>query len=151
MTLEFPASTYPDSIFKPRKPDESQSLGDDPTFNVLLKGYKTRSVIYERMLPDNISTALKIQGPRGANSTAIFDHKGQIKFITGPRNPDIPNSGLFGILSQGQQQTHQGRSNIQYNVGGSADEGQALNVLAYGDVVEQALVDHVTSKQQKFL
>ena len=61
MTLEFPASTYPDSIFKPRKPDESQSLGDDPTFNVLLKGYKTRSVIYERMLPDNISTALKIQ------------------------------------------------------------------------------------------
>ena len=139
MTLEFPASTYPDSIFKPRKPDESQSLGDDPTFNVLLKGYKTRSVIYERMLPDNISTALKIQGPRGANSTAIFDHKGQIKFITGPRNPDIPNSGLFGILSQGQQQTHQGRSNIQYNVGGSADEGQALNVLAYGDVVEQAI------------
>ena len=77
MTLEFPASTYPDSIFKPRKPDESQSLGDDPTFNVLLKGYKTRSVIYERILPDNISTALKIQGPRGANSTAIFDHKGQ--------------------------------------------------------------------------
>ena len=38
-----------------------------------------------------------------------------------------------------REQTHQGRSNIQYNVGGSADEGQALNVLAYGDVVEQAI------------
>jgi hypothetical protein len=136
---EFPASTYPKSIFEPRKPDETQSLGGDPTFNVLLKGYKTRSVIYERMLPDNVSTALKIQGPRGSNSTAIFDHKGQIKFITGPRNPDIPNSGIFGISSQGQQQLHAGRSNIQYNVGGSADEGQALNVLAYGDVVEQAI------------
>ena len=71
MTLEFPASTYPDSIFKPRKPDESQSLGDDPTFNVLLKGYKTRSVIYERMLPDNISTALKIQGPRAVSYTHL--------------------------------------------------------------------------------
>ena len=69
---EFPASTYPKSIFEPRKPDETQSLGGDPTFNVLLKGYKTRSVIYERMLPDNVSTALKIQGPRGSNSTAIF-------------------------------------------------------------------------------
>jgi hypothetical protein len=91
------------------------------------------------MLPDNVSTALKIQGPRGSNSTAIFDHKGQIKFITGPRNPDIPNSGIFGISSQGQQQLHAGRSNIQYNVGGSADEGQALNVLAYGDIVEQAI------------
>ena len=136
---EFPASTYPKSIFEPRKPDETQSLGGDPTFNVLLKGYKTRSVIYERMLPDNVSTALKIQGPRGSNSTAIFDHKGQIKFITGPRNPDIPNSGIFGISSQGQQQLHAGRSNIQYNVGGSADEGQALNVLAYGDIVEQAI------------
>ena len=52
MTIEFPASTYPDSIFKQTSPDQSQSLDDNPTFNVLLKGYKTRSMLYER-LSDN--------------------------------------------------------------------------------------------------
>ena len=46
---------------------------------------------------------------------------------------------MFGIQSQGQQQQHLGRSNLQYNVGGTEDEGQALNVLAYGDVVEQCI------------
>jgi len=137
MTLEFPASTYPDSIFKQTSPDQSQSLDDNPTFNVLLKGYKTRSMLYERLLPDNTGGALRIQGPRGGNTAIIMDNKGSIKIKTGPLNTNIAGSGILGIKTQGQQQLHQGRSNIQYNIGGSENEGQALNVLAYGDVVEE--------------
>ena len=137
MTLEFPASTYPDSIFKQTSPDQSQSLDDNPTFNVLLKGYKTRSMLYERLLPDNTGGALRIQGPRGGNTAIVMDNKGSIKIKTGPLNTNIAGSGILGIKTQGQQQLHQGRSNIQYNIGGSENEGQALNVLAYGDVVEE--------------
>ena len=137
MTLEFPASTYPDSIFKQTTPDEKQSLDDNPTFNVLLKGYKTRSMLYERLLPDNTSGALRLQGPRGGNTALIMDNKGSIKIKTGPKNTNIAGSGILGIKTQGQQQLHDGRSNIQYNVGGSENEGQALNILAYGDVVEE--------------
>ena len=137
MTLEFPASTYPDSIFKQTSPDQSQSLDDNPTFNVLLKGYKTRSMLYERLLPDNTGGALRIQGPRGGNTAIIMDNKGSIKIKTGPLNTNIAGSGILGIKTQGQQQLHQGRSNIQYNIGGSENEGQALNILAYGDVVEE--------------
>ena len=137
MTLEFPASTYPDSIFKQSTPNESQSLDDNPTFNVLLKGYKTRSMLYERLLPDNTGGALRIQGPRGGNTAIVMDNKGSIKIKTGPLNTNIAGSGILGIRTQGQQQLHLGRSNIQYNIGGSENEGQALNILAYGDVVEE--------------
>ena len=76
MTIEFPASTYPDSIFTQTTPDQTQSLDDSPTFNVLLKGYKTRSMMYERLLPDNTGGALRIQGPRGGNTAIIMDNKG---------------------------------------------------------------------------
>ena len=76
--MEFPASTYPKSIFEQTTPDESQSLDDNPTFNVLLKGYKTRSMLYERLLPDNTSGALRLQGPRGGNTAIIMDNKGSI-------------------------------------------------------------------------
>ena len=46
---------------------------------------------------------------------------------------------MLGIKTYGQQQIHYERSNIQYNVGGSDNEGQALNVLAYGDIVEETI------------
>ena len=107
MTLEFPASTYPDSIFKQSTPNESQSLDDNPTFNVLLKGYKTRSMLYERLLPDNTGGALRIQGPRGGNTAIVMDNKGSIKIKTGPLNTNIAGSGILGIKTQGQQQLHQ--------------------------------------------
>ena len=137
MTLEFPASTYPDSIFKQTTPDESQSLADGPTYTELLKGWRTRSIIYERQLPDGTSNALRIQGPRGGNTAFIMDNNGSIKIKTGPKNTNVAGSGILGIKTQGQQQLHEGRSNLQYNVGGSENEGQALNILAYGDVVEE--------------
>ena len=137
--MEFPASSYPKSIFEQSTPDQQQSLDDNPTFNVLLKGYKTRSMLYERLLPDNTSGALRLQGPRGGNTAIIMDNKGSIKIKTGPKNTEIAGSGILGIKTQGQQQLHEGRSNIQYNPGGSENEGQALNVLAYGDVVEETV------------
>ena len=137
MTIEFPASTYPDSIFTQTTPDQTQSLDDSPTFNVLLKGYKTRSMMYERLLPDNTGGALRLQGPRGGNTAFIMDNNGSIKIKTGPKNTNVAGSGILGIKTQGQQQLHEGRSNLQYNVGGSENEGQALNILAYGDVVEE--------------
>ena len=137
MTIEFPASTYPDSIFTQTTTDQTQSLDDSPTFNVLLKGYKTRSMMYERLLPDNTGGALRLQGPRGGNTAFIMDNNGSIKIKTGPKNTNVAGSGILGIKTQGQQQLHEGRSNLQYNVGGSENEGQALNILAYGDVVEE--------------
>ena len=139
MTLEFPASTYPESIFKQTTPDETQSLADGPRYTELLKGWRTRSTIYERQLPDGTSNALRIQGPSGGNAAIILNDKGSVKIKCGPYNTNVAGSGLFGIQSQGQQQQHLGRSNLQYNVGGTEDEGQALNVLAYGDVVEQCI------------
>tara|TARA_B100001287_G_scaffold276715_1_gene288899 strand:+ start:6967 stop:8028 length:1062 start_codon:yes stop_codon:yes gene_type:complete len=139
MTLEFPASTYPESIFKQTTPDETQSLADGPRYTELLKGWRTRSIIYERQLPDGTSNALRIQGPSGGNAAIILNDKGSVKIKCGPYNTNVAGSGLFGIQSQGQQQQHLGRSNLQYNVGGTEDEGQALNVLAYGDVVEQCI------------
>ena len=147
--MEFPASSYPKSIFEQTTPDESQSLDDNPTFNVLLKGYKTRSMLYERLLPDNTSGALRLQGPRGGNTAIIMDNKGSIKIKTGPKNTEIAGSGILGIKTQGQQQLHEGRSNIQYNPGGSENEGQALNVLAYGDVVEETVGHTRYMKAQK--
>ena len=147
--MEFPASTYPKSIFEQSTPDQQQSLDDNPTFNVLLKGYKTRSMLYERLLPDNTSGALRLQGPRGGNTAIIMDNKGSIKIKTGPKNTEIAGSGILGIKTQGQQQLHEGRSNIQYNPGGSENEGQALNVLAYGDVVEETVGHTRYMKAQK--
>ena len=45
----FPAADYPDDIFQQTTPDESQELGDGPRFNTLIKGWRTRSEIYERV------------------------------------------------------------------------------------------------------
>ena len=63
---------------------------------------------------------------------------GQIKIMTGEKT-DVAGSGILGIKTYGQQQIHYERSNIQYNEGGEENDGQALNILAYGDVVEQAI------------
>ena len=93
MTLEFPASTYPDSIFKQTTPDESQSLSDGPNYTELLKGWRTRSIIYERQLPDGTSNALRIQGPRGGNAAIILNDNGCVKIKCGPYNTNIAGSG----------------------------------------------------------
>ena len=135
---QFPKQKPIKSIFKQTTDDEDQKLEGSPEFTVLMKGYRTRSCIYERILPDNVSSALRINGPRGSNACMIYNQLGQIKIKTGLKTKQA-GSGLFGLKTFGQQQLHHGRSNIQYNAGGSEDDGQALNVLAYGDVVEETV------------
>ena len=134
--MEFPASTYPTDLFKQTTPDETQELSSGPKFRTVWKGSLTRSEIYERMLPDNLTCALRIDGP--ADSAIVLNNKGNIRIITGEKT-DIAGTGMLGIKTYGQQQIHYERSNIQYNVGGSDNEGQALNVLAYGDIVEETI------------
>lgn len=139
MSFPYFSSVEPvDSIFKQTGPDEDQKLEGSPNFTVLMKGYKTRSCIYERILPDDVGGALRIQGPRGSNTAMIFDNLGTIKIKTGLKTAQA-GSGIFGLKTYGQQQLHNGRSNLQYNTGGKEDEGEALNILCYGDVVEEVI------------
>ena len=72
MTLEFPASTYPTDLFKQTTPDETQELSSGPKFRTVWKGSLTRSEIYERMLPDNLTCALRIDGP--ADSAIVLNN-----------------------------------------------------------------------------
>ena len=130
------AKEYPNNIFKQTTPDEEQALLDQPRFCTWTKGWLTRSEIYERMLPDGLTSALRIDGP--SDSAFSLDDKGNVRILTGKKT-QVAGSGVLGIKTWGQQQLHNERSNIQYCAGGTENEGQALNVLAYGDVVEQAI------------
>ena len=130
------AKEYPNNIFKQTTPDEEQSLSDQPRFQTWYKGWITRSEIYERMLPDGLTCALRIDGP--SDSAFSLDDKGNVRILTGKKT-QVAGSGVLGIKTWGQQQLHNERSNIQYCAGGTENEGQALNVIAYGDVVEQLI------------
>ena len=130
------AQEYPNNIFKQTTPDEEQALSDKPRFQTWYKGWLTRSEIYERRLPDGLTSALRIDGP--GDSAFSLDNKGNIRILTGKKT-EVAGSGVLGIKTWGQQQLHNERSNIQYCAGGTENEGQALNVVAYGDVVEQAI------------
>ncbi|AIX20475.1 baseplate hub and tail lysozyme [Synechococcus phage ACG-2014e] len=130
------ASTYPTTIAKPTTPDESQELSENPRFRTWYKGTLTRSEIYERVLPDKETKSLRIDGPE--DSTILQNNLGQIKIITGQKDTERgPGSGKLCIRSWGQQQRHEHRSNLEFNAGDDTDEGQALNVLCYGDYVEK--------------
>ena len=137
MSTVKPAKTYPDTIFKQKTPDEAQKLNNGPRFNTWYKGWFTRSEIYERMMPDGLTSALRIEGPDSGGAAIVMNSKGNIKLITGKRT-DVAGSGTLDINTQGSNQLHNGRTNIQYNEGGSGD-GEALNILCYGDHVEQAM------------
>ena len=87
MSKQKPASTYPKSIAKPSSANETQELSSNPKWHTIYKGKLTRSHLYERMLPDNISCVLRIQGPE--DSAIVQDNLGCIKLITGERNTRI--------------------------------------------------------------
>lgn len=149
MSKQFSAYTYPDYIFKPTTSGEVQELKDHPRFNTWHKGHLTRSEIYERLLPDGETAALRIDGP--SDSAMVLDSKGCLRLLTGERSKEQgPGSGKLCIKTSGQQQLHQERSDIQYN-SGDDEEGQALNILAYGDVVEQAIGGTRYIKAQKIV
>lgn len=137
MSKQTAALSYPNNIFKQTTPDEEQALSDNPRFQTWYKGWLTRSEIYERMLPDGETCALRIDGP--GDSAFSLDNRGNVRILTGVRDKESgPGSGILGIKTWGQQQIHNNRSNIQYNAGDDK-EGQALNIVAYGDIVEQAV------------
>lgn len=137
MSQQFSAFTYPDFIFKPTTFDETQELSDQPRFHTWYKGVLTGSEIYERTLPDGESNALRIDGP--SDGAIVLDNKGCIKLLTGVRDKETgPGSGRLCVHSWGQLQKHEGRSNIEYSCGDD-EEGQALNLVAYGDIVEQTI------------
>ena len=138
MSTVKPAKTYPDTIFKQKTPDEAQKLNSGPRFNTWYKGWFTRSEIYERMMPDGLTSALRIEGPDSGGAAIVMNSKGNIKLITG-KSTDVAGSGTLDINTQGSNQLHNGRTNIQYNEGGTEGKGEALNILCYGDHVEQAM------------
>ena len=144
-----PAKTYPDTIFKQKTPDEAQKLNSGPRFNTWYKGWFTRSEIYERMMPDGLTSALRIEGPDSGGAAIVMNSKGNIKLITG-KSTDVAGSGTLDMNTQGSNQLHNGRTNIQYNEGGSGD-GEALNVLCYGDYVEQSMGSTRYIRAQKIL
>ena len=132
------AKTYPDTIFNQKTPDEAQQLNSGPRFNTWYKGWYTRSEIYERMMPDGLTSALRMEGPDSGGAAIVMNSKGNLKLITGVRT-EAAGTGTLDIKTHGCNQLHNGRTNIQYNPGGTENEKQALNVLAYGDVVEQLI------------
>ena len=138
MSTVKPAKTYPDKIFNQKTPDEAQQLNSGPRFNTWYKGWFTRSEIYERMMPDGLTSALRMEGPDSGGAAIVMNSKGNLKLITGGRT-EVAGSGTLDIKTHGCNQLHNGRTNIQYNPGGTENEKQALNVLAYGDVVEQLI------------
>ena len=132
------AKTYPDTIFKQKTPDEAQQLNSGPRFNTWYNGWYTRSEIYERMMPDGLTSALRMEGPDSGGAAIVMNSKGNLKLITGVRT-EAAGTGTLDIKTHGCNQLHNGRTNIQYNPGGTENEKQALNVLCYGDVVEQLI------------
>ena len=144
-----PASQYPTSIAKPTTPNEEQQLSDNPRFRTWYKGTLTRSEIYERMLPDGQTGALRIEGPE--DSAIVQDSLGCIKLITGQRNPEKgPGSGRLCVRTWGYQAQHNQRANLEFNKGDDKEK-QALNLLCYGDYVEQSVGSTRFIKAQKIV
>lgn len=154
-------STYDDvkkeGPAKPSTPDETQELKECPRYSTAYKGSLTRSEIYERLMPDKKTGALRIDGPiipgaPGGGAFMSFLSDGSIVIKTGKKSEESgPSSGVLCIDTEGQQQRHKGRTVIEYNEGGTEGEGEALNIIAYGDVTEDAEGSQRTIKAQKIL
>lgn len=137
---------------KPTKPDETQTLRDCPKYNTAYKGALTGSIIYERMLQDKKTGALRIDGPADGGAFMAFHSSGSITLRTGERNPDNgSDSGMLHVRTNGQIQIHEEFSYIQYNKGGTEGAGEALNIMAYGDVTENAYGSQRTIKAKKII
>ena len=138
MSLTFPAKEYPEDIFKQTTPDETQELSDGPRFNTLVKGWRTRSEIYERIFPDGETSALRIDGPARGGCFTTYKSDGGIRISSGPLDTEVAGSAIIGIRSEGGMiQEHMACSYYEYNTGGEENEGTALSIMAYGDVIEE--------------
>jgi len=142
------AYSYPTDIFKQTTPDESQDV-PAPIWQPWYKGYLTGSEIYERMLPDGEGKCLRIDGP--GESAFYLDQKGRIKLLGGQRNKELgPDSGKLDVKCAGSQVKFTEPSNFVFEEGESED-GQALNVLCYGDYVEESKGSERHIKAQKII
>ena len=145
-----PANEYPTGIFKQTTADETQNLKDGPVFTTCWKGVLTRSQIYERMYPDGQTSTLRIDGPEGTAGFLSLQNNGSIVIVTGEKNVEKgASSGKLCIHTHGQQQKHEQVTHIEYNCG---DDGhEALNIIAYGDIVEEATGSERHIKAQKIV
>ncbi len=150
MSHAVPANEYPTGIFKQTKADETQNLKDGPVFTTCWKGVLTRSQIYERMYPDGQTSTLRIDGPEGTAGFLSLQNNGSIVIVTGEKNVEKgASSGKLCIHTHGQQQKHEQVTYIEYNCGDDGDE--ALNIIAYGDIVEEATGSERHIKAQKIV
>jgi len=150
MSHAVPANKYPTGIFKQTTADETQSLKDGPVFTTCWKGVLTRSQIYERMYPDGQTSTLRIDGPDGTAGFLSLQNNGSIVIVTGEKNVEKgASSGKLCIHTHGQQQKHEQVTHIEYNCGDDGDE--ALNIIAYGDIVEEATGSERHIKAQKII
>ena len=150
MSHAVPANEYPTGIFKQTTADETQNLKDGPVFTTCWKGVLTRSQIYERMYPDGQTSTLRIDGPEGTAGFLSLQNNGSIVIVTGEKNVEKgASSGKLCIHTHGQQQKHEQVTHIEYNCG---DDGhEALNIIAYGDIVEEATGSERHIKAQKIV
>ena len=150
MSHDVPANEYPTGIFKQTTADETQNLKDGPVFTTCWKGVLTRSQIYERMYPDGQTSTLRIDGPDGTAGFLSLQNNGSIVIVTGEKNVEKgASSGKLCIHTHGQQQKHEQVTHIEYNCG---DDGhEALNIIAYGDIVEEATGSERHIKAQKIV
>lgn len=130
-----------DGIAKPTTPDETQDTSGI-RLSYAYKGYRTRASIYERILPDKLTTALCIDGPSGSDNAMTFHNDGRITVMTGARDPNKgAASGKLNITTYGGLHKHEGRVNMEFNEGDNQKpqgDGQALNIICYGDYIDEA-------------
>ena len=143
-----------EGVAKPTTPDETQDT-DGIRFCTLLKGHMTRSSIYERQLPDKISQALCLDGPKDADNHLTFASDGSITLMTGKRDPNRgAGSGKLNIKAYGGQQQYKSRVDLQFNEGDDSKpegDGQALNIVCYGDYVENSVGSERHIRAEKIL
>jgi len=145
------ASSYPKDVAKPTTPDETQNLEGEKRYRTWYKGSLTKSEIYERLYPDGTTGALRIDGPASSENGGFMTFKsdGAIVIRTGKKDTEKgAAAGKLCIHTDGQQQKHTSKSVIQYNKG---TEDEALNVIAYGDVVEDAVGSERHIKAKKII
>jgi len=136
----FPANNYPTGIFQQNTPDETQRLLKGPEFTTLVKGWRTRSEIYERIFPDKETAVLRIDGPRRGGCFMTFHNNGGVRLRSGPIDTEVAGSGIIGVHSEGgKYEKHLSCSYYEYNTGPTEHEGVALSIAAYGDVVEETI------------
>ena len=143
-----------EGVAKPTTPDETQET-EGIKLNPLMKGFLSRSTIYERQLPDKITQALCIDGPKDADNHLTFASDGSITLMTGKRDPNRgAGSGRLNIKAYGGQQQYKSRVDLQFNEGDDSKpegDGQALNIVCYGDSVENSVGSERHIRAEKIL